>query len=230
MSVSSRYALAALLMVIASSEFAVADDFTAEQLTELAENPVLGAIDLPFLEASAPDTSHFVTLSDGVRLAVSIYFPAGFDPATGKASAVFEDSLYGRREDASTTAIDLYRAAGYVVIIGDARGFAASFGHQDGFNSPQQTADEAEIIAWIAAQPWSNGKVAAIGHSISATFADSMTGSGAPALQAAIIRASDFDQYAHNMFPGGAPMASASPRSTSPAAPRGVTRASFPAT
>lgn len=205
MSVSSRYALAALLMVLASSEFAIADDFTDEQLTELADAPTLKAVDLPFLDAPAPDRSHFVTLNDGTRLALSIYFPEGFDHATGKAPAVFEDSIYGRREDAATTAIDLYRAAGYVVIIGDARGFAASYGHQDGFNSPQQTTDEAEVIAWIAEQPWSNGKVAAIGHSISATFADSMTGSGAPALQAAIIRASDFDQYAHNMFPGGAP-------------------------
>ena len=205
MSVSSRYALAALLMLLASGEIAIADELTAEQLTELAVNPELKAIDLPFLDAPAPDASHFVTLTDGVRLAISLYFPEGFDPTTDKAPAVFEDSIYGRREDASTTAIELYRAAGYVVIIGDARGFAASYGHQDGFNSPQQTADEAEVITWIARQPWSNGKVAAIGHSISATFADSMTGSGAPALEAAIIRASDFDLYAHDMFPGGAP-------------------------
>ncbi|MGB3336965.1 MAG: CocE/NonD family hydrolase [Devosia sp.] len=205
MSVSSRYALAALLMVLAGSEFAIADDFTDEQLAEMAETPALKAVDLPFLDAPAPDTSHFVTVSDGTRLAISVYFPEGFHPTTSQAPAVFEDSVYGRREDASTTAIELYLEAGYVVIIGDARGFAASYGHQDGFNSTQQTADEAEVIAWIAAQPWSNGKVAAIGHSISATFADSMTGSGAPALEAAIIRASDFDLYAHNMFPGGAP-------------------------
>ena len=205
MSVSSRYTLAALLMILASGEVATAVELTNDQLVELAESPELKAIDMPFLDAPAADTSRFVTLRDGVRLAVSIDFPDGFDPSTDSAPSVFEDSIYGRAEDASTTAIGLYRAAGYVVVIGDARGFAASYGSQDGFNSPQQTEDEAEVIGWIAEQPWSNGNVAAIGHSISATFADSMTGSGAPALKAAIIRASDFDQYEHNMFPGGAP-------------------------
>ena len=114
-------------------------------------------------------------MPDGVRLAVSIFYPEGFDATAGTAPAVFEDSVYGRREEASTTAIDLYRAAGYVVVIGDARGFAASFGAQRGLNTAQQTADEAQLIAWIAAQPWSNGQVAAIGHSVSAVFADSMT-------------------------------------------------------
>ena len=184
---------------------AAAADPTPEELAALLKNPLFRQTDLPFLDAPAPDQSRFVTVSDGIRLAISVYFPKGFDPAVDKAPAVFEDSVYGRGEDASTTAIDLYRAAGYIVVIGDARGFAASFGAQHGFNTPQQTADEAEVIQWIAAEPWSNGKVAAIGHSVSAVFADSMTASGAPALKAAIIRASDFDEYAHNMFPGGAP-------------------------
>jgi putative CocE/NonD family hydrolase len=196
------------LALLGSTVLAVtgaAGDPAPGELAVLLENPLLRQTDLPFLDAPVPDQSRFVTMPDGIRLAVSIYFPKDFDPASDKAPAVFEDSIYGRSEDASTTAIDLYRAAGYVVVIGDARGFAASFGSQRGFNTRQQTADEAEMIRWIAAEPWSNGKVAAIGHSVSAVFADSMTSSGAPALRAAIIRASDFDEYAHNMFPGGQP-------------------------
>ncbi|MDB5530720.1 MAG: hypothetical protein JWR51_3823 [Devosia sp.] len=205
MFISNRLTLATILMLLGSTSLIDAAEFTHEQLARLAEDPAVKQTDLPFLDAPAPDLSHFVAMGDGTQLAVSLYFPVGFNPKMDRAPAVFEDSIYGRREDAGTTAIALYREAGYVVVIGDARGFAASFGAQDGFNSPQQTADEAELIAWIAGQQWSNGKVAAIGHSVSAVFADSMTGSGAPALGGAIIRASDFDEYAHNMFPGGAP-------------------------
>ena len=196
----------ALALVVAASGLpASGAEFSNAALNAMLENPALKQTDLPFLDAPAPDVSRFVTMEDGTRLAVSLFFPKGFDPKADKAPAVFEDSVYGRREDASTTAIGLYGAAGYVVVIADARGFAASFGAQQGFNTPQQTMDEAALIEWIAAEPWSNGKVAAIGHSVSAVFADSVTGSGAPALAAAIIRASDFDEYAHNMFPGGAP-------------------------
>jgi putative CocE/NonD family hydrolase len=197
-----------LLALIAAgfpSSAATAADYTNEQLAALIENPELRHLDLPFLDAPKPDVSLYIEMPDGVRLATSLYFPAGFNPKTDTAPAVFEDSIYGRAEDASTTAIDLYRRAGFVVVIGDARGFAASFGSQQGFNTSQQTVDEADVIAWVASQPWSDGKVAAIGHSVSAVFADSMTGSGASALKAAIIRASDFDEYANNMFPGGAP-------------------------
>ncbi len=204
MNLSSPATLAALLM-LASASAALGADPSPAELGKLAESPELHRIDLPFEDAPAPDLSRFVVMDDGVRLAVSLYFPDGFDPKASKAAAVFEDSIYGRRVDAGTTAIELYNEAGYVVVIGDARGFAASFGSQQGFNTPQQTADEAALIGWIASQPWSNGKVATIGHSVSAVFADSATSTGAPALGAAIIRASDFDEYAHNMFPGGAP-------------------------
>jgi uncharacterized protein len=197
--------LAAMLVASALSTQACADNEASEDLAALVERPSLRTADMPFLDAPAPDRSELVAMPDGVRLAVSIFFPESFDASRETAPAVFEDSVYGRREEASATAIDLYRNAGYVVVIGDARGFAASFGAQRGFNTAQQTADEANVISWIAAQPWSNGKVAAIGHSVSAVFADSMTSSGSPNLKAAVIRASDFDEYAHNMFPGGVP-------------------------
>jgi uncharacterized protein len=136
---------------------------------------------------------------------LSFYFPKGFDRASGKAPAIFIDSVYGRAEEASVTAIDLYRSAGFVVAIGDARGYGASFGTTKGFNTIQQTEDEANVIRWISEQSWSDGNVASVGHSVSATFADSMTASGALPLKAAIIRAGDFDEYSLNMFPGGVP-------------------------
>jgi hypothetical protein len=61
------------------------------------------------------------------------------------------------------------------------------------------------MIAWLASQPWSSGKVTAAGLSVSAMQAEAMADSGAPALKAAIIRETEFDQYSQNLFPGGVP-------------------------
>ena len=206
----SRLGQTALLLLLAtavSGNFtkAGAGEPTAAELEALATSMELKKRDLAFWNSPPANEARFVTLPDDVRLAVSFYFPKGFDRASSKAPAVFIDSVYGRAEEATVTAISLYTDAGFVVAIGDARGFGASFGSSPGFNTAQQTQDEANIIRWISEQPWSDGNVAAAGHSVSAVFADSMTASGAPALKAAIIRAGDFDEYSLNMFPGGVP-------------------------
>ncbi|HET8933679.1 MAG TPA: CocE/NonD family hydrolase [Polyangiales bacterium] len=62
-----------------------------------------------------------------------------------------------------------------------------------------------EILAWIAEQSWSNGQVATIGASVSAMLAEAVLASGAPSLQAGIVRATEWDQYSQNLFPGGVP-------------------------
>jgi uncharacterized protein len=181
------------------------DDYTEEELAALAETPEVKATNEPFSSAPPASESLHVTMRDGTRIAVDLYFPEKFDRARDRAPVVFLDAWYTRRVEATTTAIDFYRHGGFIVAIGDARGFGASFGSQSMFLSPAAREDEREMIAWLASQPWSNGKVAAAGASISATMAEAMAASGAPALGAAILRASDFDQYAQNVFPGGVP-------------------------
>src|SRR5262249_55436046 len=57
------------------------------------------------------------------------------------------------------------------------------------------------------AQEWSNGQVAAAGISVSAMLAEATLASGAPNLKAGIVRATEFDQYSENLFPGGIPNA-----------------------
>jgi putative CocE/NonD family hydrolase len=180
-------------------------DFTDAELSELADSPAVKEANEPFRLAPGPDESLYVSMSDGVRLALDLYYPAGFDRVHGRAPTAYVDAWYSRGVEATATAIELYRASGFVVAIGDARGFGASFGAQPGFLTEQERADQKEMIAWLAARPWSDGSIAAVGLSLSGAPAEAMAASGADALGAAVIRANDFDQYAHNMFPGGIP-------------------------
>jgi uncharacterized protein len=180
-------------------------DYTQAELEALAQTPAVVSLNGPFADAPPPSRSLHVTMPDGTRRAVSLYFPAAFDTASSRAPVVYIEAWYGRGVEATATAIELYRGAGFVVAISDLRGVGASFGALPAFMTPEVRQEQREMIAWLAAQPWSNGKVAAEGFSISATYAEAMAASGAPALKAAIIRASDFDQYANNVFPGGVP-------------------------
>jgi putative CocE/NonD family hydrolase len=181
------------------------DDYDSAELEALANDPGVFAMSLPFLEAPASDESIFVTMSDGVRLATNLYFPAGIARDSAALPTVYVDEWYGHNVEAVGTAIDLYRDAGFVVAMVDGRGYGASFGFQDAFLTPRARQDQSEMVDWLSTRPWSNGKVAAVGISLSGDLAAVMTGSGAPNLKAAIIRNADFDEYTTNMFPGGVP-------------------------
>jgi uncharacterized protein len=174
-------------------------------LDALARSPAVEAMNVPFKMVPPSDEARYVPMSDGVRLAMSLFHPPGFDPTSARAPAVYIDSWYGRAMEAEMEAIDLYRAGGFVVAISDSRGFGASFGAQEGLMTERARQDQAEVVGWLASRPWSNGQVAVVGLSLSATLADVAVSSGAPALKAAVIRASDFDEYAQNLFPGGVP-------------------------
>lgn len=180
-------------------------EYTPEQLQALAADPALEALKTPFAPAPAADESRYVTAPDGTRLALSFYFPAGFDRSASQAPIAYVEAWYGRAVEASGTAIDLYRSAGYVVVIGDPRGFGASFGSQPGLMDADMRRNEQDIVRWLTAQPWSNGKVVLLGWSASTNSVDALAGTDLDSLAGGIARAPDFDQYDHNMFPGGVP-------------------------
>jgi uncharacterized protein len=180
-------------------------DYTSEDLESLAASPEVARLNAPFNPAPAPRRSRYVTVSDGTRLALSFYFPDGFDESAGKAPIVYIEGWYPRLKEAEGEAVDLYLRAGFVVVIGDPRGFGASFGAQPGFLLDRPRLDQREIVQWLTAQSFSNGQVASVGFSISATHAEALAASGAPGLGAVVLRESDFDNYTNNLFPGGVP-------------------------
>ena len=112
----------------------------------------------------------YVTMRDGVRIALCIYRP----DAEGRFPTLFATSPYQYDFDhvpalplflwRETGPIEWYVAHGYAYVHADARGSGRSEG-VFGFLDRTEQGDNYELIEWIARQPWSNGKVGGFGQS-----------------------------------------------------------------
>ena len=110
----------------------------------------------------------WITMPDGVRLSATLYMPDNAK-AGEKFPALLEYLPY-RKDDATASrdySIHTYFAArGYVSARVDIRGFGASEGvPTDREYSEQELKDGEQVIAWLASQSWSNGKVGMFGIS-----------------------------------------------------------------
>jgi hypothetical protein len=100
----------------------------------------------------------WIAMPDGVRLAVSLWLPETDQPVP----VVLETTPYRKRD--SSRAYGVYwgrQLARHGVAFArlDARGSGDSEGLLLDEYLPQEQADAAEAIAWLAAQPWCNGSV-----------------------------------------------------------------------
>ena len=109
-----------------------------------------------------------IPMPDGVHLSATLYMPDNAKP--GENFPALLEYLPYRKDDA-TAARDYpihhwFAAHGYVSVRVDIRGFGASEGAPtDREYSEQEQLDGEQVIAWLAAQPWSNGKVGMFGIS-----------------------------------------------------------------
>lgn len=152
------------------------------------------------------DVSHYLPMRDGVRLAVSVYFPDHTMPASPVPTLLVQ-TRYGRataRRPGDPRSIDPWLDAGYASVVVDVRGTAASFGSRTAELGPDEQQDTEEVVAHITAQAWSNGKVVSTGVSYTGNTADMATARDAPGLIASIPRATDFDFW-ELLWPGGCP-------------------------
>jgi putative CocE/NonD family hydrolase len=105
----------------------------------------------------AVEKNAMVRMRDGKKLATDVYKPA----AGGAFPAILIRTPYGK--DTSELKARFYARRGYVFAVQDCRGRFASEGSWNPFfNEPK---DGYDTIEWLAAQPWSNGKVGMIGAS-----------------------------------------------------------------
>ena len=161
-------------------------------------------------EASRPDNeilveeNVMVPMSDGTRLATDIYRPR----AAGKFPALVERTPYDKKNSSEIQvgAHRFFTERGYVILVQDTRGRYASEGtfypnlddawlaRRDGFDTVQ----------WIAAQPWSNGKVGVIGGSQSGQTAYMIGPTQPPALNSMFVRESASDLHEEWFYRGGA--------------------------
>lgn len=140
--------------------------------------------------------NHWITLADGTRLAARIWMPDGAedDPVP----AVLEFLPYRKRsgtEARDDSTYPVFAAAGIAGVRVDIRGSGESEGVIDGEYTPLELANAAEIIAWIAAQPWSNGNVGMMGISWGGFNSLQVAALRPPALKAVISIASTVDRY-----------------------------------
>ncbi len=107
-----------------------------------------------------------IPMPDGVALAATLYMPADLR-AGERVPALLEYLPYRKDDDEPDYATHAYFARhGYVGVRVDIRGFGNSGGAPPTREySEQEQQDGERVIAWLAAQPWSNGKVGMLGIS-----------------------------------------------------------------
>lgn len=140
--------------------------------------------------------NQWITLKDGTRLAARIWMPA--DAIRDPVPAVLEFLPYRKRsgtEARDDSTYPVFAAAGIAGVRVDIRGSGESGGVIDGEYTPLELDNACEIIAWIAAQPWSNGAVGMMGISWGGFNCLQVAALGAPALKAVISIASTVDRY-----------------------------------
>jgi putative CocE/NonD family hydrolase len=156
--------------------------------------------------------SVYVPVGDGVRLAVDVWLPVERTAVGRTVGTVMRVTRYHRAEvprepgpegDTNAAAGDLFNGAGFALVVVDARGTGASFGTRTGELGEREIADYGELIDWIAAQPWSNGRVGVYGTSYEGQAAELIAGLGHAHLVAVAALFSPYDQYRELFYPGG---------------------------
>ena len=105
-----------------------------------------------------------VPMRDGVKLATDVYLPGKNGKAlAGRWPVVLSRTPYGKRGGISGCDQKHYVPLGYAVVRQDTRGRGDSEGIWHWMTDAR--ADGYDTIEWIAAQPWSDGKIGMVGCS-----------------------------------------------------------------
>jgi uncharacterized protein len=140
--------------------------------------------------------NEWIPLADGTRLAARIWMPGEANAAP--VPAVLEYLPYRKRDGTAMRDEATYPSFAEAGIAGlrvDIRGSGESDGVIDGEYTPRELSDACEVIAWIAAQPWSNGSVGMMGISWGGFNCLQVAALRPPALKAVISIASTVDRY-----------------------------------
>ena len=156
--------------------------------------------------------SEYVTMRDGIRLAVSTWLPDDYRSKSRKYKAILTTTRYWRATAMLEDNLEYQGkypfasyllAEGYVLVAVDARGSGASFGYRDTEIPPAEVEDIGEVIEWITRQEWCDGRVATVGTSYTANTTLCSLVTAPSALKVGVCRAPDFDVYRHLVAPGG---------------------------
>jgi putative CocE/NonD family hydrolase len=143
----------------------------------------------------------WIALSDGVRLATTLFLPA--DLPTPRTPAVLVRTPFGMQSPLEPVALlaGSLAGAGLAVVVQDVRGRFGSEGRLVPFE--REARDGEETIRWIEAQPWYSGRLGLAGCSY-AGLAALAAAAGAPDSVSAIATAGAGGSPSRALRPGGA--------------------------
>jgi len=158
-----------------------------------------GALGCRSVAQTQPRTE-MVPMRDGVRLATDIHLPEGKGPWP----AILTRTPYGKGPRAQELAGVVRQ--GVAVVIQDLRGRFDSEGESsvfltDGWGALQ---DGYDTVEWVAAQPWSNGKVGMAGGSAMGITQYLAAGAAPPHLMCCDVAVATSSLYHYAAYPGGA--------------------------
>ncbi len=157
--------------------------------------------------SAAPGFRHeytFATMLDGVRIALAVGYPRGFDPDDRQRQwpAIFQTCGY---PSVTVPASPGNFGDRFVTVQASIRGTGASGGALSPWR-PRTWQDGYEIIEnWIVKQPWSNGKVGILGYSWPGLMGFLTATTQPPSLKAVCVGGLIDDFYRGIARPGGVP-------------------------
>ena len=147
----------------------------------------------------------YVPVSDEIQIAYTLWRPS----AEGKYPTLLIYNMYDAsivapdwNQSVSTDVID-FLEAGYAVMGANARGTGCSTGEPDPLHVETVGKDGAEVVEWIARQPWSDGGVGMFGHSGSGLNQFCVAAHNPKPLKAIIPGGAPADIYRNLGAPGG---------------------------
>jgi putative CocE/NonD family hydrolase len=155
------------------------------------------------------DPNTFITMSDGVQIALNVRMPNDYDPSR-RYPTVFEINGY---DGGTSDGDEPYAGEGsraltrqfnddYVTVHASVRGTGCSGGEFDLF-SWRSALDGREVIRWISEQGWSNGDIGLYGHSYGGITGFMVAATQPPELDAVSVSGLIDDLYRGIVYPGG---------------------------
>lgn len=170
---------------------------------------------LPIRYKHVVTTSHYLTMRDGVKIAMDVVLPKHL-PQDEKLPTLMVMARYWRSMQLRIPSppnkapigprepiADWLVARGFALVMVDIRGAGASHGVCQHPFAPDEIADFGEIATWITRQSWSNGNIGAFGISYEGSTALYLASTGVNAVKAVVPQEIEFDVYADVALPGG---------------------------
>jgi uncharacterized protein len=147
----------------------------------------------------------YISMKDGAQISYTLHRPS----AHGRFPTLLVYNMYDAsavvpnwNQTVSTEVAD-YLEEGFAVMGANVRGTACSSGSLDPLDAEQVGRDGAEVVEWIARQPWSDGAVGMFGHSGSGITQFYVAARNPAPLKAVIPGAAPADLYRDIGYPGG---------------------------